>query len=265
MRFLFATDGSRGASFAEDFLLALPLGCSDEVIVLTVPSVSERESYALLSRIQWRFASRHVLVSTALRNGAPVDAIEAVALERAADLVVVGSRGRGELSGTFLGSVSRALARGAPAPVLVVRARREAPRRVLLALDGSNDARAAVRLMERLPLPRLATIEYLRLGWRAEDRAAQEVSERVHAALGTRVMHIAGTDEHAGEAVLREAVAASTDLIVLGSEGQTLGTGLLRTSVADHVLSHAPCAVLVAKAAVRPRYVEAPAARLAFA
>ena len=44
MRILFATDGSRGAAVAEDFLLALPLSCADEITVVTVPIGSEVEA-----------------------------------------------------------------------------------------------------------------------------------------------------------------------------------------------------------------------------
>ena len=40
---------------------------------------------------------------------------------RGAQLVVVGSRGRGSLSGLFLGSVSHALLHHAPCPVVIVR------------------------------------------------------------------------------------------------------------------------------------------------
>lgn len=260
MRFVFATDGSRGAAVAEDFLLSLPLSGADEVVVLTTPTVSEREAYALLSRVHWRFAARHVLVATAMRRGAPAEVAEAIALERAADVIVVGSRGLGQWSGTLLGSVSRSVARTAPTSVLVVRAKREAPRRVVVAIDGSEDARAAVRIMETLPLPSTAGIEILRLTVAGQERQCQSVVERASLVLGPRLARVADARwDHQGESVLRHAMTAEADLIVLGSRGQTLGTGLLNTSVSDHVLSHAHCAVLIAKAPVRARHVDAPA------
>lgn len=260
MRFVFATDGSRGASVAEDFLLSLPLGEGDDVTVITTPTVSERESYALLTRLHWRFAARHIPVATTLRHGPPAEAAEAVALERAAELIVMGSRGLGQLSGTLLGSVSRTVARDAPTSVLVVRAKREAPRRVVLALDGSEDARAAVRVMETLPLPMSAGVDVLRIDPVSDQRAADCVIARARIVLGARLTRVSEAAwDHLGESVLRHAIQADADLIVLGARGQTLGTGLMRTSVADHVLSHAHCAVLVAKPHVRARYVDAPA------
>lgn len=260
MRFIFATDGSRGASVAEDFLLALPLSSADDVTVVTTPTTSERESSALLSRVHWRFAARHVPVSTVMGRGSPAEAAEAVALERAADLVVVGSRGLGQWSGTLLGSVSRSVARVAPASVLVVRAKREAPRRVLLALDGSEDARAAVRVIESLPLPSSAGVELLRLSNAAEDGLCGSVVDRARIVLGPRLTGISSALwDHAGESVLRHALRTESDLIVLGSRGQTMSAGLMRTSVADHVLSHAHCAILIAKPSVRPRYIDLPA------
>ena len=254
MRILFASDGSRGAAVAEDFLLALPLGAEDDVSILTIPTVSEREACALLSRIHWRFAARHLTVSTVMRRGAPAEVVEAVALERAIELIVVGSRGLGPWTGTLLGSVSRGVARSVPASVLVVRATHEAPRRVVVAVDASADARAAVTLMKTLPLPMSASIELLRLDAPSERGAGDYVVERARLVLGARLSRVSDAAwDHVGEAVLRHAVGADADLIVLGIHDQTIAPGLMRTSVVDHVLSHAHCAVLVAKPPVCAR------------
>jgi nucleotide-binding universal stress UspA family protein len=143
--------------------------------------------------------------------------------------------------------------------VRVVRARREAPRRIVLAVDGSEDARAAVRVIETLPVPSSAAIELLRVEAAGEERLREMVVERARTVLGQRLVDVSTAAwDHAGESVLRHAVSVGADLIVLGVRGQTFGTGLLRTSIADHVLSHAHCAVLVAKSPVGARRLEVP-------
>lgn len=261
MRLLFATDGSRGASIAEDFLLSLPLSCADDVTVVTSPTSSERDAYALLARCRWRFAARDVPTATTMQPGNAADVADSIAIERGAELIVVGSRGLGEITGTLMGSVARALARGAATPVLVVRARRDAPRHVLLAIDGSAEGRAAVDLLARLPLPGEAKVTQLHVVTpNADEREDALVLEHARVTLAQRVSDRDIVDRgHIGEHVLRRALARNTDLIVLGTKGQTMGTGLLRTSIADHVLSHAPCAVLVAKTPLMTRTVEMPA------
>jgi nucleotide-binding universal stress UspA family protein len=55
-----------------------------------------------------------------MEDGQPVDEISRVAEEGGYDLLVVGSRGRNAVGELVLGSVSRALVRRAPCPVLVV-------------------------------------------------------------------------------------------------------------------------------------------------
>jgi nucleotide-binding universal stress UspA family protein len=52
--------------------------------------------------------------------GEPVDALETVVADRAADLVVVGSRGTGTRAARRLGSTSLRLAEGCACPVVIV-------------------------------------------------------------------------------------------------------------------------------------------------
>lgn len=260
MRILFATDGSRGAAVAEDFLLALPLSCADEITVVTVPSGSETEAHEVVSKCRWRLAQHAVPATTLLvRHGSPAPIIDSVALERASELIVIGSRGLGTLAGVVLGSMARALARSAPVPVLVVRSRREAPRHVLLAFDDSTDGRAAVDALVKLPVPTGARITLLHiLAGATGEPASLDVSDYARQHLGERISDRALIERgHVGDEVLRRAIVEGTDLIVLGVRDQTQGGGLLNTSVADHVLANAHCAVLVAKTPLATRTVAA--------
>ena len=82
---------------------------------------SERRSrLRLLSRAA-RLAGEWKEVRTVIREDEPVSAIESVAEEQRASLIIVGSRGRGKLLPAVLGSTSARLTVSATRPVLVVR------------------------------------------------------------------------------------------------------------------------------------------------
>lgn len=297
MRFLFATDGSIGAGVALDFLTALPLSSADQVTVLTVPTYSfigtdrldpsnseqlighgEDAARAVAERARLRLAGRGVVTTIDVRPGPVVEAAQIAAIEHASELIVLGSRGLGSFAGSIMGSIARGLARSAPIAVLVVRERHEAPQRVLLAIDGSDDARAAITLLARLPLPsdaKLMLLHVLSHGIAprhagdatpsrhlqealedAEERAGAQIIEQAAAALhGHAIEHQIAERGHVAEQILARACGWGADLIVMGSRGQTLGGSLLFGSVADRVLSQARCAVLVAKAPSAPRRV----------
>lgn len=290
MKMLFATDGSPGSQIALDFLLALPHRPADRVDVVSVPvhqiigagiegygafiaEVMEAEiaeARRAATEAVGRLGARGIETGLRLADGLPAEAILAAARAAKSDLIVVGSRGRGRIAGTILGSTARALARHSPVPVLVVRERRDAPRRIVIAVDGSEDSRAAVAALARLPVPRDAEITLLHVAgerglavWPSgpfgdELRATVEREER-NAALEMLRMASgllpAGTlprldIEHGpvADRVLAYAGAMGADLIVLGSRGATLGGGFVQGSTADRVLSGAHCAVLVARA-----------------
>ena len=81
-----------------------------------------------------------------LRFGRGDAAAELIRACSAADLLAVGSHGRGPLAGLLLGSVSRTCLAHAPCPVIVVRRQREqAPvGRVIVGVDASEHSRTAL-------------------------------------------------------------------------------------------------------------------------
>jgi nucleotide-binding universal stress UspA family protein len=103
-RYLVATDGSPAAREAVRQAVELA-----------------RESGATLSILYVRHAPLPVLGEVDTLEGNPATQIVELARRRRADMIIVGSRGRGAVAGTLLGSVSKAVVNSADCPVLVVR------------------------------------------------------------------------------------------------------------------------------------------------
>lgn len=120
----------------------------------------ERDRHAGLRRgrenLHWvpRELPADVEVRERVTLGPPAEELVAIAGEEEAELLIVGSRGRGAVSSALLGSVSRTLAREAPCPVVIltrdaVEARSEpgaASPSVVVGLDGSDRSVEAARL-----------------------------------------------------------------------------------------------------------------------
>jgi universal stress protein A len=69
---------------------------------------------------------RELSVTTVLRHGDPAEEILALVSAQPVDLICLGARGRGRISGALLGSVSSAVLHNSPVPVLVLHPPREA-------------------------------------------------------------------------------------------------------------------------------------------
>jgi len=140
-----ATDGSAVAEEAASACLAL-LDASERVMVVTVvegtdpsitqdgsghagPSMSPGEFATLRERllaegreiVERTAGSLHREVETRVIEGSAGMALCGFAEEISADAIVMGTRGRGVLRRTFLGSISDYVLRNAPCPVMVDR------------------------------------------------------------------------------------------------------------------------------------------------
>jgi nucleotide-binding universal stress UspA family protein len=92
-------------------------------------------------------------------------------------------------------------------------------------------------------IPPIADLDWPGNARTALDHAIKEAVDDTQAGLVRR--HV--IQGHAARALLH--AAADADLLVVGSRGHGEFTGMLLGSVAQHVLTHAPCPVLVVRTA----------------
>lgn len=86
-----------------------------------VRKVLEERNNQVLQRTKDIFAEAGFEVSILLQIGNPVDVICEIVQEKNFDLVILGSRGLGELKGLLLGSVSDRVSHMVKCPVLIVK------------------------------------------------------------------------------------------------------------------------------------------------
>ena len=237
-RVLVGYDGSDQAQLAVEAIACLDWPVSTRIRILAVRDAHLRFLRPLVDSILFAELEDDVeRVAKRLRNEVPTGvAIEHRALrgptlptllieaERfAADLIVLGSRNRGPVGSTVLGSIGRELVARAEWPVLIARG----PHldRVLLAHDGTAASRAAIRMIG---------------SWPAFSRAA------------VKMFSVAGTSASAATAqILTAAALEESDLIVLGSATVHGIERLLHGDLADDLLPRTRRSLLVVPAVAR--------------
>ncbi len=282
-RILLATDGSPTSRVAEDLLLALalPSGTAVRVMVATAARDWDVSEYLQLTETTWgehvaagaieRLGERGLTISREISDGDPAHEILRAADSFDADLIVVGSKGRSGLAGWLLGSVARNVVRHSRRPVVVARPLRRGLSRVLLATDGSAHAEHAQRYLGRLPLPEDAQVSVAHVlrpytPYLAPDpffpgaldevvaKAVQERRADADALLATaaagaaqpgRTIHPVLLHGDPAHELLALAADSQPDLIVAGARGVSALEGLMFGSVADRLVKHAPCSVLI--------------------
>lgn len=194
-----------------------------------------------------------------------------------ADLLVLGSRGRGGFKGLLLGSVSEQCLHHARCPVAIVRGTGTAPdesathegahtprERIVVGVDGSETGQRGLHWALEEARARHAALDAacawrspivgVRRGTARLDRAAIKADARrvldqaIDAADTSGLPGPIGRIVRSGSAtqVLLEA-ADGADLIVVGSRGLGGFRGLLLGAVSQQIARHAPCPVVIVK------------------
>ena len=208
-------------------------------------------------------------VSSRVLTGVPWDRIvDAVRQDRAFDLVVVGTHGRTGIARWMLGSVAEKVVRHAPCSVLVARGRGEAAslRHALCPLDFSEHSRFALEQAAQLVvaggegLSLVHVIEPPRvhqttpplsdlvndLDRRATLQLEQWASETKRAE-GVAIASDIRVGDPASEVLSMIEDDDTIDLVAVGTHGRTGIQRVLIGSVAEKIVRHAPCPVLVAR------------------
>jgi nucleotide-binding universal stress UspA family protein len=249
---------------AFDLLRAEVFGLEDRAYVVAERHAAEKILDAAVR--QARALAGDVEVRPLLETGtAP-----AVLLEQSAkaDLVVLGSRGRGEFAGLLLGSTSLHVATHASGPVVVVRRALDettgpSAGRVVVGTDGSPHSERALRFafehaqergvgvtavrallpptvyISTLPLP-----EWRQLKSSEQAALAESVAPWREKYPGVDVVTQSVVGEPA-KVLIDE--SAGAELLVVGSHGRGGFAGLLLGSVSHAALHHAHCPVAVVR------------------
>lgn len=287
-----ALDGSASSLVARDLVAALPWPADTRVHVVAAHELPVDLAAGLTGNMAWvgevaattgdelrsqlvsltaPLAKEGLVVESHVLAGRAATSILALADEVHADLIVVGSRGRGPLQSMLLGSVAAEVAGHAHVPVLV--ARRPSIERFLVATDGSTTAAAIPERLAGLrilagaradvvavtvpdpPLFEMLTGLYT-LGDERLGRMRAELAEHSRATLEQMTFRLSAAGFEAtphlrhGDAaheIVAVAEERDADLVVLGSRGLSGIDLLMLGSVARNVLLHARCSVLVVR------------------
>jgi len=266
-RLILATDGSQFSEGAIREAINFAGKCSSKLYVVSVletnpeyetigANVFEKERaevMAHLESVKARAAKEGLGCEIILHEASdPSQTIVDEAIERKADMIVVGRRGRKGLLKALMGQVAAKVIAHAPCKVLVVpKAARVEYRNILVAADGSVHSNAAVT--EAIAIAKKCGSHIIALSAMRDESEQEDATAHAN-----KVVDMAQKEGVSAEAVtpigrsfkaiVETAGGRGVDLIVMGTYGKTGVKKLLMGSSTEKVIGNAGCGVLVVKA-----------------
>ncbi len=194
--------------------------------------------------------------------GNPTQLILDSASNLAADLIVIGARGRSRLSEVVLGSVSHRVLLHSSRPTLIVRGAARTVQRVLVAIEDRDDADRVVRWLTQHPFA--APVELcvvhavapiginepyaapeINAWWEDVQRYAEELVQSTAGKLANSHYKVNTKVVQGNPVAVIEQEAKDMDLVVVTSHGRKGISRFLLGSVSHAIVHHVTCPVLV--------------------
>ncbi len=249
MKVLLAVDGSPQSFDAAQAIRHLTF--SHPPVLLHVVADPDTEAATkgkeLLVRIRELLPTTCGTPHERIEAGIPAEVILSVAKEEQCDLIVIGARGFSPVAEVIFGSVSHPVLIDASCPALVVKRPLPSLQRILLPLEGREDADAVQVFLAKTPFPHNVQVTVVTAvdddtlsdpdGQAARTSAtsfvegvASNISSLGYAATSSVVV---GTPT---DAILRLASTMRADLILMGSHGKKALQRIALGSVSHDIL-----------------------------
>ena len=165
---------------------------------------------------------------------------------RLADLVVMGRGGEHTqwLEG-LVGSTTQAVVRGAASPVLVTESDVPGKNHYVVAYDGSDHAKEALRLAANVSGQWGAALSVLRVGRLDDDTHTQEA--RAYLEAHDLKVDYVQRDGDPSEIIVEYACETQADLLIMGAYGHTKVRELVVGSTTSYAMNHSPCPLLLTR------------------
>ena len=178
-------------------------------------------------------------------EGDPVELLAHTARDVHADLIILGTHGRGRFETLVVGSVAQQILRQSELPVLTVREGDGSIKRIASAVNDSAASKSALRLAAQLAARFHAELFVVHVDEEHSNRPIGDlcswISNVEHPTCVVREIRRSG---HAAEEILKFTRDSNADLLVIGAEHRAFFDTTVLGETTMAVVRHAPCPVL---------------------
>jgi nucleotide-binding universal stress UspA family protein len=225
-----------------------------------------KEGEGILDEAQQCLPANFPKVQRVHQIGHPVDVIVETARSARSNLIMLGARGLGLVKELILGSISHRVLMHAPCSTMIIKTPLTQLQKILLPIEGREDAEKALQFLALHPFRQPVEVEVFavwpqpQLSWPTtvgqsdalEVQAIEEAQERMKPITDRLTQMNITCQAHVGigdpaYAILEQAKASQSDLIMMGTHGRGGFSRFLMGSVSHSVLHQTPCPVLIVR------------------